>query len=165
MSYSCLTLVFSMFLESPVQPHNDGWGGIPTNPSSHANQWTIDPPPPPIHIVATNVYFPSPLVHPTLPIHIVVTNECMPPPPPSHKDHKTTPHGSQVDKVKKPISSPNMAKSSSSSQSKIKSISSGKISLSDLHPEVARLEEKKSQYEEFIREREELFKKEFPGLF
>jgi hypothetical protein len=29
--------------ESHVQPHNDGWGGIPANPSSGINQWPIDP--------------------------------------------------------------------------------------------------------------------------
>jgi hypothetical protein len=154
-------------LESHVQPHNDGWGGIPVNPSSGANQWPIDPPPPPVHTVATNASFPLSLVHPTLPVQIVLattTNASMPSPPPP-KYHKTTPHGSQVDKGKKPITSTNMAKSSSSAHSKIKSVSSGKISLSDLHPEVSQLEEKKSQYEDFIREREEFFKKKFPGLF
>jgi hypothetical protein len=58
-----------------------------------------------------------------------------------------------------------MDKPSSSTHSKIKSTSSGQRSLNDLHPEVAQLEEKKSQYEDFIREREEFFKKKFPGLF
>jgi hypothetical protein len=149
-------------LESHVQPHNDGWGGIPANPSFGANQWPIDPPPPPVHTVATNASFPSPLVHPILPVHIVATHESMPPPP---KDYKTTPHGSQIDKGKQPITSTNMAKSSSSAHSKIKSTSSGKRSLDDMHPEVAQLEENKSQYEDFIREREEFFRKKFPGLF
>jgi hypothetical protein len=58
-----------------------------------------------------------------------------------------------------------MAKSSSSAHSKIKSTGSGKRSLDDMHPEVAQLEENKSQYEDFIREREEFFRKKFPGLF
>jgi hypothetical protein len=47
----------------------------------------------------------------------------------------------------------------------MKSTSSGKINISDMHPEVAQLEEKKSQYEDFIREREYFFKKKFPELF
>jgi hypothetical protein len=47
-----------------------------------------------------------------------------------------------------------MAKSSSSAHSKIKSTSSGKRSFDEVHPKVAQLEEKKSQYEDFIRERE-----------
>jgi hypothetical protein len=71
------------------------------------------------------------LVHPTLLVHIVATNTSVPPP---SKYHKSTPHGSQVDKGKKPITSMSMAKSSSFSHSKIKSTSSGKISLNDLHP-------------------------------
>jgi hypothetical protein len=58
-----------------------------------------------------------------------------------------------------------MAKSSSSAHSKMKSTSNGKRNISELHPEVAQLEEKKSQYEDFIREREEFFKKKFPELF
>jgi hypothetical protein len=153
--------------KSPVQPHNDGWGGTPTNPSSSANKWPIDPPLPPVHIVATNASFPSPPFHPTLPVHIVATHTYMPPaPPPTHpKDHKTTPHGSQVDKGKQAITSTSMAKSSSYCHSKIKLTSNGKIRLKDMHIEVAQLEEKKSQYEYFIREREEFFKKKFPGLF
>jgi hypothetical protein len=102
--------------ESHVQPPNDGWGGIPVNPSSGINQWPIDPPPPP-------------LVHTTLP---VITNESMPPPPPPPpKDHKTPLHNSQTDKGKQPITSPNIAKSSSSAHSKMKSTSSGKRNISD----------------------------------
>jgi hypothetical protein len=34
-----------------------------------------------------------------------------------------------------------------------------------MHPEIEKLEEKKSQYEDFLKEREEFFKKKFPGLF
>jgi flagellar motility protein MotE (MotC chaperone) len=50
-----------------------------------------------------------------------------------------------------------MAKSSSSAHSKIKSTSSGKRSLHEVHPEIAQLEEKKSQYEDFIKERDDFF--------
>jgi hypothetical protein len=39
------------------------------------------------------------------------------------------------------------------------------ISLNDMHPKVAQLEENKSQYEDFIKEREEFFKKKYPELF
>jgi len=78
--------------ESHVQPHNDGWGGIPTNPSSGVNQCPIDPPLPlPNHINSTNASFPPPLVHPTLSI---ITNKYMPPPPPLPKSHKTPLHNS-----------------------------------------------------------------------
>jgi hypothetical protein len=65
-------------LESPVQPHIDGWGNLPANPSSGANQWPIDPPPPPVHIVVASASFPLPLVHPILPVHTTVTHESMP---------------------------------------------------------------------------------------
>jgi len=47
----------------------------------------------------------------------------------------------------------------------MKSTSSGKRNINDMHTEVEQLEEKKSQYEDFIKEREELFIKKFPGLF
>jgi hypothetical protein len=58
-----------------------------------------------------------------------------------------------------------MTKYSSCAQSKIKSISNGEFFLSVLHPQVSQLEEKKSQYEDFIREREKKFKKKIPKLF
>jgi hypothetical protein len=76
----------------------------------------------------------------------------MPPPPPTPKDHKTTPHFSQIDKGKKIVTSTSMAKSSSSTHSKIKSTGSGKRILHEVHPEIAQLEENKSQYEVFIKE-------------
>jgi hypothetical protein len=138
--------------------------GIHVNPYSSENQWPIDPPPPPIHAVAANAYFPSPRVHPILLVHNVSTHDSMPPPPPP-KYHKTTLDGSRVEKGKQPITSTSMAKSSSSSHSKIKSASSGKRSLNDLHTKVARLKENVSQYEDFIKEREEFFRKKFPRLF
>jgi hypothetical protein len=136
MSYCNLTLVFSMFL-SPLCSliMMDGVEYLPILLLVPING-PLTPSPPLVHIVATNASFPSPSVHPTLPVHIVATNTSMPPPPPP-KDHKTTPHGSQVDKGKQPITSTSMAKSSSSAHSKIKSTSSGKRSLSDLHLEVA----------------------------
>jgi hypothetical protein len=37
--------------------------------------------------------------------------------------------------------------------------------LSGIHLEIEKLEEKKSQYEDFLKEREEFFEKKFPGLF
>ena len=40
-----------------------------------------------------------------------------------------------------------------------------KRNINDMHPEVAQMEEKKSQYEYFIREREEFFKNKFPEFF
>jgi hypothetical protein len=86
------------------------------------------------------------LVHPTLPVYIFLattTNASMPSHPPP-KYHKTTPYVSQVDKGKKSITSTKMAKSSSYADSKIKSTINGKISLSDLHLEVAQVEEIKS---------------------
>jgi len=89
----------------------------------------------------------------------------LPPLTPPPKYNKTTPHESQVEKGKQPITSTSMAKSSSYTHSKIKSTSIGKISLNDMHPEVAQLEEKKSRYEDLIREREQFFKNKFPGLF
>jgi hypothetical protein len=124
--------------KSPTHPHNDVWGGMFSNPSSSANQWPIDPPPP-IHVVSTNESFTSPSINPKLTIHIVATNKYIPPPPPPN-DHKNT-HGSQVDKGNKPITSTDMAKSSSSAQSNLKSTRSGKRILNDMHPEVAQLEE------------------------
>jgi hypothetical protein len=153
--------------ESLVQHHNDGLGILPTNPSSRANKRPINPPPPPLHNISTNAYFPSPPVQPILPIHIVATHESMPPPPPPPKYHKTTPHGSQIGKGKKPIISTMMTKSSSSTHSKMKSASSGKISLNDFHPEVAQLQENKTLYVDFIGEREEFKKKrkKIHGLF
>jgi hypothetical protein len=81
-------------------------------------------------------------------------HESTPSPPIPIKDDKTTPHGSQIDKGKQPITSSNVAKSSYFAQSKIKLGGSVKGSLDDIHLEVAKLEENKSQYEEFIKERE-----------
>jgi hypothetical protein len=151
--------------ESPVQPNIDGWGNLSANPSSGANQWPMPPPPPPIHTVVASASFPLPPVQPVLPVHTTATHESMPPPPPPPKDHKTTPHCSQIDKGKQPVTSTSMAKSSSSAHSKIKSTGSGKRSLHEEHPEIAQLEEKKSQYEDFIKERDEFFRKKFPELF
>jgi hypothetical protein len=109
-------------------------------------------PPPPFHTIAASASFPLPLVHPILPVYTTVTHESMPPPPPN--DHKNRPHGYQIDKGKQLITSTSMVKSSSSAHSKIKLVGSGKRSLDDMHVEVAQLEEKKDQYEDFIRERE-----------
>jgi hypothetical protein len=57
-----------------------------------------------------------------------------------------------------------MDKSSSFAHSKIKSTSSGKISLHEEHPKNAQLEEKKSQNEDFIKERVAFFKRKFHEL-
>jgi flagellar motility protein MotE (MotC chaperone) len=57
-----------------------------------------------------------------------------------------------------------MAKYSSSAYSKIKLASSGKICLHEVHPEIAQLEEKKSQYEDLIKERDQFFRKKFSEL-
>jgi hypothetical protein len=131
--------------ESHVQPHNDGWGNLFDNPSSSANQWPIYPPLPPIHIVVSSAYFSLPLVHPVLFVQTAATHESIPLPPcPPPKDHKTTPHDSQIDKGKKPITSTSLARSSSSTHSKIKSVGSGKRILDDMNPQVAQLEENKS---------------------
>jgi hypothetical protein len=122
--------------ESLAQPHVDGWGNLPANPSSRANQWPMPPPPPPIHIFVSSASIPLPPIHPVLHVHTTATHESMPPPPPP-KDHKTTPHCSQIDKGKQPITSTSMAKSSSSTHSNIKSAGSGKRSLHEEHPEIA----------------------------
>lgn len=85
----------------------------------------------------------------------------MPPPP---KDHKTTPHLSHINRGNKPITSTCMAKSSSSTPSNIKLAGNGKTSLHEEHHEIAQLQEK-SQYEKFIKERDEFFRKKFLELF
>jgi hypothetical protein len=61
-------------------------------------------------------------------VHTIATHDYVPPPPPP-KDHKTTPHYSQIEKGNQLVTSTIVAKYSSSSHSMIKSTSSGKISL------------------------------------
>jgi hypothetical protein len=58
-----------------------------------------------------------------------------------------------------------MTNSSSYAQSNMESTSNGKRILNDMHSKVIQLEDKKSQYEDFIKEREEFFRKKFLGLF
>jgi hypothetical protein len=138
-------------LESLVQPNIDVWGNLHANPSSTDNQWSMPPPPPPVHIFIASVSFPLLPVQPTLPVHIVSSHESPTPCPPPPKDHRTTPHCSQIEKGKKLVTSTNMVKSSSSSHSKIKSTNNAKKSLHEVHPKIAQPEEKKSQYEVFIK--------------
>jgi hypothetical protein len=121
-------------------------------------------PPPPIHIVVASASFPLPPVQPILHVHTIASHESMSPPP-TPKYHKTTPHGSEIDKGKQLVTSTNMPKSFSSAHSKIKSTSSGKTSLHEVHLEIAQLKEKKSKYEYFIKERDEFFRKKFSELF
>jgi hypothetical protein len=122
----------------------------------------MPPPQPLVHIIVANASFPLSQVQPVLLVHTIASHESMPSPPPPSKDHKTTPHFSQIDKGKQFVTSNSMAKSSSSAHSKIKSTSSGKISLHEVHPEISQLEEKKSQYADFIKERDEFFREKFP---
>jgi hypothetical protein len=116
----------------------------------------MPPPPPLVHIVVASMSIPLPPVQQVLIVHTTTTHESMSPPPPP-RDHKTTPHCSHIDKGKQTGISTSMAKSSSSTHSKIKSTGSGKRSLHEEHLEIAQLEEKKSQYEDFIKERNEFF--------
>jgi hypothetical protein len=67
-------------------------------------------------------------------IPLLQTHQCLLSSSSSKRSQNYTTHGSQVDKGKQPITSTSMAKSSSSTHSKIKSTSSGKRSLNDLHP-------------------------------
>jgi hypothetical protein len=96
-------------------------------------------------------------------VHTAATHESIPPPPPP-KDHNTTPHCSHIDKGKQHVTSTSMAQYSSI-HSKIKLVSSGKRILHERHPKIAHLEEKKSQYEDFIKERDVFFRKRFLELF
>jgi hypothetical protein len=52
-----------------VQPHSDGWGNFPANPSFGANEWPIDLPHPLVHFVVASASFPLPPVHPVLLVH------------------------------------------------------------------------------------------------
>jgi hypothetical protein len=148
------------FPEPPVQPVNDGWDNNPVNPPSSITQWPVNPPLPP---------------H-TTPFVTSTASIAHSPP----KDHRVPSHEIQMDKGKKPITSPSTnASQSSSVHSKQQSTKeeSGKreVSFSDMHPEINKYEEKKVYYEDILnirpdvsegrKEREEYFKKKYPHLF
>jgi hypothetical protein len=136
-----------------VQPENDGWGYTIVKAPSGISQWPNDAPLPPLHPI-----------HTTPPVSTSSMAHSLPP-----KDQKVPPCDSQLDKGKKQVTSLSTRKSSSSAHSRLKSTkennSKREINLNDMHPEIEKFEEKKSQYEDFLKEREECFKNKFPRLF
>jgi hypothetical protein len=111
---------------------NDGWDNNPVNPPFGIAQWLVKPPLPP---------------HTTPFITSIASIAHSPP-----KEHILPSHEVQMDKVKKPITSPRIEASQLSLiQSKQQSTKeeSGKkeVASSDMPPEIIKYEDKKDYYE------------------
>jgi hypothetical protein len=96
------------------------------------------------------------------------------------KYYKFPPHDLHIDKGNNHVTSPRSKASQSSSihskqQSTKADIGKREITFSDMHPEIVKLDEKKSYYEYFLnirsdvsecrKESEEFFKNKYPHLF
>jgi hypothetical protein len=146
-----------------VHPANDGWDNNPINPPSGIAHWLITL----FLLLLLCIQYHMLHMLPPWPNHLLEITKCLPMNPKLTKESNLPTHLAQNISI--------LLHTFQTTFNQSRQCGKREITFSDMHPEIVKLELKKSYYEDFLnlrpdvsegrKEREELFKNKYPYLF